>query len=130
MKYEFHVGDYVETMDGRVGYIQNMGFCDDCRGRGFHEPFVQYANGDADYISAYEYESGFSRYKRIGRYEFTKEDRDKIEPLCEEYTKSFPFYKLDTDRLDMGRIDFGVMSKKINELIKVVNELKEQSNKD
>ena len=24
MKYEFHAGDYVETKDGRVGYIKNI----------------------------------------------------------------------------------------------------------
>lgn len=24
MKYEFHVGDYVETKDGKVGYIANV----------------------------------------------------------------------------------------------------------
>lgn len=26
MKYEFHVGDYVENKDGRVGYIVNAAY--------------------------------------------------------------------------------------------------------
>lgn len=65
-------------------------------------------------------------FNRIGQYDFTKKDEGKIEPLCEEYTKSFPIYKTITTVNDSKyrSIDIGAVSKKINKLVDVVNELK------
>lgn len=127
--YVFHVGDYVEDIKGRIGYIQTIYNCGKCGGDGILEFVVLYTNKEAEWFTIYNPQRDFFRYKRIGRYEFTEKDEDKIESLCEEYTKSFPFYKLEPDRLDMGRIDLGVIGKKINELVEVVNELKKRSNK-
>lgn len=93
MKYEFHVGDYVEDVTGRIGYINSICQCEYCKARGFYEPRIIYTDGDKDYITAYEYEQGFPYYKRIGQYDFTKKDEGKIEPLAEEYIKSFPICK-------------------------------------
>ena len=130
MKYEFHVGDYVEDVTGRIGYICSFCKCKYCKKRGFYEPHVMYSNGDCDYITVYEYEKGFPSYKRIGQYEFTEKNDNKIEPLCEEYTKSFPICKITTTNNDSEwrSIDIGAVGKKINELVDAVNRLEEKVN--
>ena len=132
MKYEFHIGDYVEDATGRVGYIQSICQCEQCKARSFYEPFVLYTDGNGDYITAYEYEKGFPGYKRIGQYDFTKKAEDKIEPLAEEYIKSFPICKTTTTGNDSEwrSIDIGVVGKKINELVDAVNELRMRDAKE
>ena len=129
MKYEFHVGDYVEDVTGRIGYICSFCKCKFCKKRGFYEPHVMYSNGDCDYITVYEYEKGFPSYKRIGQYEFTEKNDNKIEPLCEEYTKSFPICKTTTANNDSEwrSIDIGAVGKKINELVEAVNGLRDKN---
>lgn len=113
MKYDFRVGDYVEDVTGRVGYIQSICQCEQCKARGFYEPFVLYTDGNSDCITVYEYERGFPGYKRIGQYDFTKKaedkDDDKIEPLDCETASDYSNEKL---------------RKKINELVDAVNELR------
>lgn len=136
MKYDFRVGDYVEDATGRVGYIQSICQCEQCKVRGFYEPFVLYTDGNSDCITVYEYEKGFPGYKRIGQYDFTKKaedkDKDKIEPLAEEYIKSFPICKTTTTGNDSEwrSIDIGVVGKKINELVDAVNELRMRDAKE
>ena len=134
MKYEFHVGDYVEDVTGRIGYISSFCKCKFCKKRGFYEPHVMYSNGDCDYITVYEYKKGFPSYKRIGQYDFTKKDEGKIEPISDNYTESFPIFKTQdsvtrkTYKQECYSIDIGVISKKINELIEAVNRLEEKVN--
>ncbi len=132
MKYEFHVGDYVEDVTGRVGYIQSICQCEQCKARGFYEPFVLYTDGNSDCITVYEYEKGFQGYKRIGQYAFAKKDEGKIEPLCEEYTKSFPLHKTarGVNSSEWRSIDIGAVGKKINELVDAVNELRMRDAKE
>ena len=69
-------------------------------------------------------------FKRIGQYDFTKKDEGKIEPLCEEYTKSFPICTTTTDEngLEWRNIDIGAVGKKINEFVEAVNRLEEKVN--
>lgn len=123
MKYEFRVGDYVEDVNGRTGYIKSICQCKDCEARGFYEPYVMYTDGDRDYITAYEYEKGFPGYKRIGQYDFTKKDEGKIEPLVQSWILK------DVD--GKGEYYFEPLPKeyndlysKINELVDAVNELR------
>ena len=71
-KYDFHVGDYVEDIDGNVGYIDFICDCDKCKERGFDEPRIRYTSGETDYITVYQLESLDKSYKRIGKYEFKK----------------------------------------------------------
>ena len=71
-KYDFHVGDYVEDIDGNVGYIDLICDCDKCKERGFDEPRIHYTSGETDYITVYQLESLDKSYKRIGKYEFKK----------------------------------------------------------
>ena len=71
-KYDFHVGDYVEDIDGNVGYIDFICDCDKCKERKFDEPRIRYTSGETDYITVYQLESLDKLYRRIGKYEFTK----------------------------------------------------------
>lgn len=128
MKYEFHVGDYVafsdkyDTMHGYVKEYMKPAFSSE------HCFVFQWDDGT---------QTGWSgniqdlphNFVRIGQYDFTKKDEGKIEPLCEEYTKSFPIYKTITTGNDSEwySIDIGVVGKKINELIEVVNELRDKN---
>ena len=71
-KYDFHVGDFVEDIDGNVGYIDFICDCDKCKERKFDEPRIRYTSGETDYITVYQLEHLDRLYRRIGKYEFTK----------------------------------------------------------
>lgn len=120
MKYEFHVGDYVETIGGFVGWI--------CQTR--DDGHIWVANKDINSF-CYRIPEQLEYFKRIGQYDFTKKDDGKIELLCEEYTKSFPLFKTSTteNASDWCSVDIGIMGKKINELIDVVNRLRDNDQK-
>ena len=99
MKYEFHVGDYVETKCGAIGYISND-----------KELWWQCANKADGYNVGFEYnligiEDGF--YKRIGKYDFTKSENPK-----------------EIERLN--NCNWNSTAAKINELVDAVNELRKE----
>lgn len=71
-KYDFHVGDYVEDIDGNIGYIDFICDCDKCKERKFDEPRIRYTSGETDYITVHQLEHLDKSYRRIGKYEFTK----------------------------------------------------------
>lgn len=71
-KYDFHVGDFVEDIDGNVGYIDFICDCDKCKERRFNEPRIHYTSGEIDYITVYQLEHLDKSYRRIGKYEFAK----------------------------------------------------------
>ncbi len=130
MKYEFHVGDYVETVDGRIGYITETNFT--------YIPYIEYKLNDGEtYYQTVGCQDADvwgqklrETFNRIGQYDFTKKDEGKIEPLCEEYTKSFPICKTTTTENDSEwrSIDISAVSRKINELVEAVNRLEEKVN--
>ena len=98
-KYEFHVGDYVETKGGAIGYISND-----------KELWWQCANKADGYDVGFEYnligiEDGF--YKRIGKYDFTKPENPK-----------------EIERLN--NCNWNSTAAKINELVDAVNELRKE----
>lgn len=129
MKYEFHVGDYVETKDGDIGIITKVDtdglacwYCTYSKGfRTATHTYVILVGTDADMVRV---------YNRIGQHDFTKKDESKIEPLAEEYTKSFPICKkiIAENDSEWRSIDIGTVSKKINELVEAVNRLEEKVN--
>ena len=99
MKYEFHVGDYVETKGGAIGYISND-----------KELWWRCANKADGYDVGFEYnligiEDGF--YKRIGKYDFTKPENPK-----------------EIERLN--NCNWNSTVAKINELVDAVNELRKE----
>lgn len=73
MKYEFHVGDYVETVGGFVGWIYRIR----------DDGYIWVANKDVSSCS-YRMPEELKYFKRIGQYDFTKTN-NKIKPLPKEY---------------------------------------------
>ena len=99
MKYEFHVGDYVETKGGAIGYISND-----------KELWWRCANKADGYDVGFEYnligiEDGL--YNRIGKYDFTKPENPK-----------------EIERLN--NCNWNSTAAKINELVDAVNELRKE----
>jgi hypothetical protein len=115
MKYEFHVGDYVETKNDARGYVGDV-----------DEMIWQCTQSSNDYayvaghtycIPIVGYDSCFNR---IGRYDFTKKNKGKIELLKKSWTL--------TDDGGEYYFDSREVIKKINELIDAVNRLEEKVN--
>ena len=79
MNYEFHVGDYVETYSGAVGYIISIE--DDAFTWVNHTPI---RDGDDVYFNVEQrnfYSSVKDVFARIGAYDFTKKEKKEIGEL-------------------------------------------------
>ena len=130
MNYEFHVGDYVETYSGAVGYIISVE--DDAFTWVNHTPI---RDGD-DVYSNVEQRNFYSSVKdvfvRIGAYDFTKKEK-KIEQL----EKDLPIEMKVGDKVAIMKQYFDgnyktiiystKMIDKINELVDAVNLLLDKS---
>ena len=111
MKYEFHVGDYVEMIGGFVGWISAM--------RGDEYIIVVDKNNNT---CGYYIPQEIRYFVRIGQYDFTKENESKIKPLVKSWILD------DTDDKDECYFDSCEIIKKINELVEAVNRLEEKVN--
>ena len=113
MNYEFHVGDYVETWSGAVGYIISIE--DDAFTWVNHTPI---RDGDDVYVNVEQrnfYSSVKDIFARIGAYDFTKkEKKKKIENLVK------PQWDVTVEDL-IG---------KINELVDAVNKLMDKEGEE
>lgn len=120
MKYEFHVGDYVETKDGRVGYIVQVAFSNEIK----RWCSMRIMRSQNDFIINFEGNEDLipDRFNRIGQYDFTKKDEGKIKSLVKSWI-------LESDN-SKGKyhFDFREVIEKINELVEAVNQLKEKVN--
>ena len=129
MNYEFHVGDYVETVGGAKGYI-----CD------ANKDWWYCTNADDEYSVGYVYRivrlgrgEIHECYNRIGTYDFTKKEKKKIEALTINKT----MYQYTGDGTSNGGADYTAvydkpkfqdkMIDKINELVDAVNLLLDKS---
>ena len=129
MNYEFHVGDYVETVGGAKGYI-----CD------ANKDWWYCTNADDEYSFGYVYRivrlgrgEIHECYNRIGAYDFTKKEKKKIEALTINKT----MYQYTGDGTSNGGADYTAvydntkfqdkMIDKINELVDAVNLLLDKS---
>ncbi len=132
MNYEFHVGDYVETYSGAVGYIISIE--DDAFTWVNHTPI---RDGDDVYFNVEQrnfYSSVRDLFVRIGAYDFTKKEKKKIEQL----EKDLPVEGKYKDKKVMIKqyLDDGYytlvyndkMIDKINELVDAVNKLMDKEN--
>lgn len=127
MNYEFHVGDYVETRDGKVGYIYyfrpnvlvfKIPDGSQCE---IHIDVLDWSN-HPEYV-----------FKRIGAYDFTKKEKKKIEQL----EKDLPIEMKVGDKVAIMKqyvdgnyntiIYSTKMIDKINELVNAVNLLLDKS---
>lgn len=83
---QFHEGDFVESSNGKIGYISSICHCDECKERGFFEPTITYSDGTTDYINNYSIKSVPFDYKQIGTQKFSTENvlRSRIVALEKE----------------------------------------------
>ena len=134
MNYEFHVGDYVETYSGAVGYIISIE--DDAFTWVNHTPI---RDGDDVYFNVEQrnfYSSVKDVFIRIGSYDFTKKEKKKIEQL----EKDLPVEMKVGDKVATMKQYFDgnyntiiystKMIDKINELVDAVNKLMDKENKE
>ena len=134
MNYEFHVGDYVETYSGAVGYIISVE--DDAFTWVNHTPI---RDGDDVYSNVEQrnfYSSVKDLFVRIGTYDFTKKEKKKIEQL----EKDLPIEMKVGDKVAVMKQYFDgnyntiiystKMIDKINELVDAVNKLMDKEDKE
>ena len=118
MNYEFHVGDYVETRDGKVGYIY------------YFRPNVlvfKTPDGEQYEISTNVLDwSGHPEnvFKRIGAYDFTKKEKKKIARLSEDDSW------LTFRNTNKANVNLCYIIKRINELVDAVNKLMDKEDSE
>ena len=100
MNYEFHVGDYVETVGGFVGWISDIQ----------DNNYIVITN-DNNVRCGYYSPQEDKYFKHIGAYDFTKKEKIKIEPLDYIITETNMSYQLTA------------LKSKINTLVDAVNKL-------
>lgn len=128
MNYEFHVGDYVETYGGAVGYIISIE--DDAFTWVNHTPIRDDDNVYSNVEQRNFYSSVKDMFVRIGAYDFTKKENKKIEQL----EKDLPIEMKVGDKVTTMKqyvdgnyntiIYSSKMIDKINELVDAVNKLR------
>ena len=106
MKYEFHVGDYVENNYGKVGYINSVKYTKSNKGV-FYDIEIVYYN--ADIVGVFNGDQSLiqDHFNRIGQYDFTKPENPK-----------------EIERLN--NCNWNSTAAKINELVDAVNELRKE----
>ena len=126
MNYEFHVGDYVETYSGAVGYIISVE--DDAFTWVNHTPI---RDGDDVYSNVEQrnfYSSVKDLFVRIGTYNFTQKEKKKIEPISDCNKHIFANAIKSDNHLVRTVIDD--IWNKINELVDAVNKLMDKEDKE
>ena len=115
MNYEFHVGDYVETLDGKIGYIYYV--------RPNVLVFKTPDGGQYEISTDVLDWSGHPEnvFKRIGTYDFTKKEKKKIAKLSEDDSW------LTFRNTNKANVNLCYIIKRINELVDAVNLLLDKS---
>ena len=110
MKYEFHVGDYVENNYGKIGYITSVKYTKSNKDV-FYDIEIVYYN--ADIVGVFHGDQSLiqDHFNRIGQYDFTKPEHPK------EIGRLMP------NGWYMGVSGDNLITK-INELVDAVNELR------
>ena len=120
MKYEFHVGDYVETKNDARGYVEDV---DELIWRCTQSSTdYRYVVGKPYFIPV-EFDICFNR---IGQYDFTRKAEDKDDDKIEPLVKSHLLETVDGE--DECYFDSREVIEKINELVESVNRLEEKVN--
>ena len=106
MNYEFHVGDYVKTRAGYIGYVESV---HDLL-NGTTGLYVRFVDGDCHCFEVTN-KTISNNFLHIGAYDFTKKEKKKIEQLDYIVTETGTIYQLSA------------LKNKINELVDAVNKL-------
>lgn len=112
MNYEFHVGDYVKTRAGFIGYIDGINDLEDDN----IAVRVCYSDGDSGYFRVNDLNITNS-FLRIGAYDFTKKEKKKIMRLSEDDSW------LTFRNTNKANVNLCYIIKRINELVDAVNKL-------
>lgn len=125
MNYEFHVGDYVETVDGRIGYIDGIYTLTDSIS------WICIHAKSNDQLGAYSQtftpqSRVEAHFLRIGAYDFTKKEKKKIEPIS-DCNKHIFANAIKSDNQLVRTVSDDILNK-INELVDAVNELRDKEN--
>ena len=121
MNYEFHVGDYVETWSGAVGYIISI---EDDAFTWVNHTTIR--DGDDVYFNVEQrnfYSSVRDVFARIGAYDFTKKEKKKIARLSEDDSW------LTFRNTNKANVNLCYIIKRTNELVDAVNLLLDKSTK-
>lgn len=117
MNYEFHVGDYVKTRAGYIGYIDSISDL------GNGDIVVRVHCEDEDLIPFRVNDLNVSNnFLRIGVYDFTKKEKKKIMRLSEDDSW------LTFRNTNKANVNLCYIIKRINELVDAVNKLMEDYN--
>lgn len=131
MNYEFHVGDYVKTRAGYIGYIDNISDLENDN----IAVHVCFSDGDTALFRVNDL-NVTNNFLRIGAYDFTKKEKKKIEPLEKDLPVEGRFkdktvtIKQYLDDNYCTLIYNGKMIDKINELVDAVNKLMEKEDEE
>ena len=131
MNYEIHVGDYVETVDGWIGYVDywKVYWSEVCHEsvlllRGIAKKDGKELPMDFNFVC-----SDIPRhFNRIGKYtfgNFTKKEKKKIEPIS-DCNKHIFAHAIKSDN-HLVRVVSDDILNKINELVDAVNLLLDKS---
>lgn len=84
MNYEFHVGDYVETRNGDVGYITDINLAYPVADFPYFDWTTKEGKSSRQRIGALAEKFGFvlaDTFNRIGAYDFTNKEKKTIKKL-------------------------------------------------
>ena len=125
MNYEFHVGDYVKTIGGFVGWISNI--------KDNNYIVITDENNNS---CGYHLPPEEKFFLRIGAYDFTKKEKKKIEALTINKT----MYQYTGDGTSNTGADYTAVYEntkfqdkvidKINELVDAVNKLMDKEDSE
>ena len=119
MNYDFHVGDYVKTRDGYIGYIDSISDLEN------DNIAVRVCSNDRDSTNFRVNDLNIiNNFLRIGAYDFTKKEKKKIENLpCATSTIDYGSNSWLVDKVVEVR-------NKINELVDAVNKLMDKEDNE
>lgn len=124
MNYEFHVGDYVETVDGWIGYVDywKIYWSEVCHEHALLLGGIAKKDGKELPMNFNFVCSDIPRhFNRIGKYtfgNFTKKEKKEIEPLD---------YNLF---VDASLKQFSALKDKVNEIVDAVNKLMDKEDEE
>ena len=119
MNYEFHVGDYVKTRAGFIGYIESI---HDLL-NGITGLYVRFIDGDCHCFEVTN-KTISNNFLRIGAYDFTKKENKKIMRLSEDDSW------LTFRNTNKANVNLCYIIKRINELVDAVNKLMEKEDEE
>ena len=94
------VGDTVIRKDGLKGKVLSVCDCEECKKRGFYEPFVEWENGELFYPTIHNANKDFKDFYLIGHTVLgNKSTEEELEELIANKEKEIQQAKKEKDQL-------------------------------